>query len=65
MKLQRSGRKLECIPQWETILGVVYDPRQEASYEGAVEGLTITSPIKPLGQATPATCSTMAPTGAP
>ena len=35
VKLQRSGRKLECIPQWESILGGVYDPGQEASYEGA------------------------------
>ena len=34
VKLQRSGRKLECIPQWESILGGVYDPGQEASYEG-------------------------------
>ena len=25
VKLQRSGRKLECIPQWESILGGVYD----------------------------------------
>ena len=31
----------------------------------AVEGRTITRPIKPLGQAAPATSSTMAPTGAP
>ena len=65
VKLQRSGRKLECIPQWESILGGVYDPGQEASYEGTVEGLTITRPIKPLGRAAPATSSTTCPTGAP
>ena len=65
MKLQRSGRKLECIPQWESFLGGVYDPGQEASDEGAVKGLTITRSIKPLGPATPATSSTTAPTGAP
>ena len=45
--------------------GGVYDPRQEASYEGAVEGLTITRPIKPLAWAAPATSSTKGPTGAP
>ena len=56
VQVQRSGRKLECIPHWVW---------QEASYEGAVEGLTITRPIKPLGRATPATSSTTAPTGAP
>ena len=44
VKLQHNGRKLECIPQWESILGGVYDPAQEASYEGTVEGLTITCP---------------------
>ena len=65
MKLQRSGRKLECIPQCESILAGVYDPWQEASYEGAVEGLTITPTIKPLRRAAPATSSTTAPTGAP
>ena len=65
VKLQRSGRKLECIPQWESILGGVYDPVQEASYEGALEGLTITRPIKPLGRAAPATSSTTPPTGVP
>ena len=65
MKLQRSGRKLECIPQWESITGGVYDPRQEASYEGAVEGLTITRPIKPFARAAPGTSSTTGPTGAP
>ena len=64
MKLQRSGRKLECIPQWESIWGGGGDPGQEASYKGAVEGLTITRPIKPLGRADPAT-STTGPTGAP
>ena len=41
--------------------GGVYDPRQEASYEGAVECLTITLPIKPLGRAAPATSSTRCP----
>ena len=25
VKLHHSGRKLECIPQWESILGGVYD----------------------------------------
>ena len=65
VKLQRSGRKVECIPQWEFTLGVVYDPRHQASYEEAVEGLTITRPIKPLGRAAPATSSTTASTGAP
>ena len=65
MKLQRSTRKLECMPQWESILEGVYEPGQEASYEGAVEGLTITRPIKPLGRAAPATSSTTGPTGAP
>ena len=45
--------------------GGVYDPGQEASYEGTVGGLTITRPIKPLGRAAPATSSTTAPTGAP
>ena len=43
VKLQRS-RKLE----WESILGAAYDPGQEASYEGAVEGLAITAPYSPL-----------------
>ena len=47
------------------ILGGVYDPGQEALYEGAVEGLTITCPIKPLGWVAPATHSTAAPMGAP
>ena len=42
-------------------LGGVFDPGQEALYEGAVEGLT----IKPLGRAAPATSSTTAPTGTP
>ena len=64
MKLQRSGRKLQCIPQRESILGGVYDPGQEASYEGALEGLTITRPIKPLGRVAPATSWTTAPAGA-
>ena len=45
--------------------GGVYDSGQEALYEGASEGLTITRPIKPLGRAAPATSNTMAPTGAP
>ena len=63
-KLQRTGRKLECIPQWESILGGSYDPGQEASYEGAVEGLTITRPAKPLARAASATSSTTRPTGA-
>ena len=53
VKLQRSGRKLECIPHWEFILGGVYGPGQEASYKRAVEGLTITRPIKPVGRAAP------------
>ena len=65
MKLQRTGHKLECISQWESILGGVYDPGQEASYEGAVEGLTITRPIKPLARAAPAISSTTGPTGTP
>ena len=65
VKLQRSGRKLECIPQWESTFGGPYDPGQEASYKGAVEGLTITRPIKPLGTAPAATSSTTAPTVAP
>ena len=65
VKLQRTGRKLESIPQWESILGAVYDPVREASYEGAVEGLTITRPIKLLAWAAPATSSTTGPTGAP
>ena len=65
VKLQRSGRKLERIPQWESILGGVYDPGWEASYEGAVEGLTISRPIKPLALVAPATSSTTGPTGAP
>ena len=63
-KLQRTRRKLECIPQWESILGGVIDPGQEASYKGAVEGLPITRPAKPLARAAPATCSTTSPTGA-
>ena len=46
-------------------LGGVYDPGQEALYKGAVEGVTITRPIKPLGRAAPATGITTAPTGAP
>ena len=65
MKLQRSGHRLECIPQSESILGGVYDPGQEASYEGAVEGLAITRPIKPFGRAAPATSSTTAPPAPP
>ena len=65
VKLQHPRRKLECIPEWESTLGGVYDPGQEASYGGAVEGLTIRRPIKPLGRAAPATSSTTAPTGAP
>ena len=64
VKLQRTGRKLECIPHWESILGGVYDPGHEASYEGAVEGLTITRPIKSLARAAPATSNTTGPTGA-
>ena len=64
VKLVRTGRKLECIPHWESILGGVYDPGQEASYEGAVEGLAITRPAKPLARAAPATSSTTGPTGA-
>ena len=32
---------------------------------GAVEGLTVTRPIKPLGRVAPSTSSTTAPTGAP
>ena len=46
----------------------LYDPGREASYEGAVEGLTITRPIKPLGQAAPPpppTRSTTAPAPPP
>ena len=43
----------------------MYDPGQEASYEGAVEGLTITRPIKPLARADPGTSSTTGLTGAP
>ena len=65
VKLQCSGRTLECFPQWESILGGVYDPGQEASCEAAVECLTITRPIKHLGRAAPATRSTKAPTSAP
>ena len=65
VKLQRSGRVLECIPQLESISGGVYDPGQEASYEGAVEGLTISRPIKPIARAAPATSSTTGPTSAP
>ena len=42
----------------------MYDPGQVASYEGAVEGLTITRPAKPLARAAPATSSTTGPTGA-
>ena len=42
-----------------------YDPWQEALYEGAVEGLTITRPIKPLCRAARATSSTTGLTGAP
>ena len=45
--------------------GGVYDRGHEAWYEGAVEGLTITHPIKPLARAAPATSSTIGPTGAP
>ena len=44
--------------------GGVYDPGQEASYEGAVEGLTITRPAKPLARAAPATSNTTSTTGA-
>ena len=43
----------------------VYVFGQAASYEGAVEGLTFTRPIKPLGREVPANSSTTAPTGAP
>ena len=64
VKLQRTGRKLESIPQWESILGGVYDPAREASYEGAVEGLTITRPAQLLARVAPATSSTAGPTGA-
>ena len=39
--------------------------RGRISYEGAVKGLTIMRPIKPLGRAAPATSSTTAPTGSP
>ena len=42
----------------------MYDPGQEASYEGAVKGLSITRPINPLGVAAPATSSTAALAGA-
>ena len=65
VKLQRSGRKLESIPQWESILGEVYDPGPEASYEGALEVLTINRPSKPLARAAPATSSTTSPPAAP
>ena len=65
VKLQRFGRKFECIPYWESSLGGMYDPGREASYEGDVEGLTITRPIKPLGRAALATSSTTAPRFAP
>ena len=67
MKLQRSGRKLEGIPSGNPLRGGGggHDLGQEASYEGAVQGLTITRPIKPLGRTAPATSSTTAPTGAP
>ena len=64
VKLERTGRKFQCIPQWESILGGLHDPGQEASYEGAAEGHTITRPAKPLAQAAPATSSTTGPTGA-
>ena len=64
VKLQRTGRKLECIPHWESILGGLYDQGQDASYEWAVEGLTINRPAKPLARAAPATSSTTGPTGA-
>ena len=64
LKLQRSKHKLKCIPQWGSNLGGVYDAGQESSYEGPVEGLTITRPIKPLGRAAPATSCTTAPRGA-
>ena len=37
---------------------------KEASYEGAVEGLTITRPVTPLGRTARATTSTTGPTGA-
>ena len=43
----------------------MYDFGQEASYEGAVEGLTITRPIKLVGGAFPAASSTTAPAGVP
>ena len=46
-------------------MGGLYDPGQEASYQGAVEGPTITRPIKPLERAAPGTSSTTSPTGAP
>ena len=45
--------------------GGVYDPGQEASYEGGVEDLTITRPIKPLARAASATSCTTGPTGVP
>ena len=63
-KLQRSGRVGVHPPSGFHFRGV-YDPGQDASYEGAVEGLTIIRPIKPLGRAAPATSSTTGPTGAP
>ena len=44
--------------------GCVPRGRRPRIYEGAVEGLTITRPIKPLGRAAPATSTTTAPTGA-
>ena len=65
VKLQRSGCKLECIPQWTFIFAGMCDAGEEALYEGSVKGLTITGPIKPLGRAAPATGGTTAPTGAP
>ena len=50
---------------WEE-RGWVKLQRQELQrQEGAVEGLTITRPIKPLGRAAPATSNTTGPTGAP
>ena len=64
VKLQRTGSKLECIAQWGSILEGVYDLGQQASYEGAVEGLTITRLAKPLARAAPATRSPTGPTGA-
>ena len=65
MKLQRSGRNLECITQWECILGGGCMTRgKRAPTRGPLRASLLPDPSSPF-RATPANGSTTALTGAP